>query len=400
MTTSQTRPDLQTLDRILEKTKGRMLFMKQAGISWISSLVLSHKYVWDDEAPTAWCNGTTIGINPDFFVQLPWESRITLLAHEADHTMYDHFDRMKDRNPKVWNIAADYVINNELDNMGFSFVGLEFGCLDHQYDNMTTEQVYDLLMQDPDFVQKCQDMMFPGGTTGDDGQGGAEELPQLCGDMKPTPENEKAARAVIMVNARNAALEANEAGTLSGEATEALEKLLNPVLPWHVLLQRFLNERNQDDYSWRRPNRRYDDIYLPSLLSDNGLEHLLYFFDVSGSVTKAQADRCLTELASLHSSLRPEKITLATFDTKIQDVYDFYKDDLIEQIEIQGRGGTSLEPVYEMIVKDRPTAAIVFTDLDCAPMEDPRIPVIWIVLDSPKATPKFGVTIHLDTTSI
>ncbi len=368
-------PDRATLDRLLEKTKGRLFFMKQAGITWVASGVCSHAFIWDETAPTAWCNGTTIGINPAFFLGLTWEARMTLLAHEACHTLNDHFDRIGKRDPQLWNMAADYVINNDLMRMGFSFEGLEFGCLDTAYANMSTEQVYDLLEKEPP-TQSPMGMDL---------------------DMRPAPDNERPQRISIAVNAQQAAISAGEAGSIPGEAQEAIKALLNPVLPWHVLLERFLNERNQDDYSWRRPNRRHDDFYLPSLLSNNGLEHLLYFFDVSGSVTKNQTARCLTELISLHGNLQPNRITLATFDTEIQDVFDFYEDDVINEIVINGRGGTDLSPVYDMIKTHNPTAAVVFSDLDCDPMENPGVPVIWIILDNPDAVPDYGVAIHLDT---
>ena len=389
--TTPTLPDKASLDRILEKCKGRMFFIDKPGISWIASLVCSHKYVWDDTVPTAWCDGVSIGINPHFFLNLEWGARITLLAHEVGHPMYDHFDRMGDRDPEIWNIAGDFVINNDLDRMGFSFKGLEFACLDHQYDNMSTEQIYDLLIGDPGHCKRLIANLTannPGG------------VPQLSGDIRPTSEQDKPQKISNIVNAKQAAMAADDFGSMPGEVQDVLEKLLNPVLPWYQLLERFLNERNQDDYSWKRPNRRHEDIYLPSMISDNGLEHLLYFFDVSGSVTKAQASVCLTELVSLHENLQPKQITLATFDTQIQDTYDFYVDDVITHIDINGRGGTDLTPVYEMIQEKKPTAAVVFTDLDCLPMQDPGIPVIWIVLDNPKKEPDFGVSIHLDTTQI
>lgn len=374
-----TLPDRSVLDRMLEKVRIRMFFVEAKGISWIAALVCSHAYVWDETCGTAWCNGTKIGLDPRFFLSLDWDARITVVAHEAAHTMYDHFDRIGDRDPDLWNQAADYVINNELHNMGFSFKGLEFACLDHQYDGMTTEQVYDLLLKLP---TPCA------GST----------KPMMSGDIRQPEANSKPERITKMVEAKQAAQAANEAGSIPGEIQAVIEKLLNPKLPWHVLLERFLIERNQDDYSWKRPNRRHDDIYLPSMLSDNGLTHLLYFFDVSGSVTDEQTAACLSNLIALHKDLQPERITLITFDTKIQGEWDFYREDLIEQIEITGRGGTSLAPVYERIVKERPSAAIIFSDLYCEPMENPGVPIIWIVLDRPdEPKPDFGVAVQLAT---
>lgn len=399
--TTLTAPQLDyaALDRILEKTKGRLFFNK-TGCEWVAALICDHKYVWDLTCKTAWCNGITIGINPTFFIKLPWEERVTLLAHESSHTMYDHFDRMGDRDPKIWNYAADYVINNDLDRMKFSFAHLG-GLLDHRYDNMSTEQVYDMLWQDPDARKMIQDKQFPGNSMAGDGSTiEPDELPDMCGDLRPADPDTRPERMAKVIKAQQVALAGNQAGSIPGEITQMIEAYLNPVLPWHVLLYRYFNERNADDYSWKRPNRRSEDIYLPSMISDNGLEHLMYFFDVSGSVTDDQERAALGELVSLHTSIRPERITLMTFDDVIQNTYDFYQDDILTKIEITGRGGTDLEPVYDAIVKAQPAAAVVFSDLDCEPMEDPGIPVIWIVLDNPDVTPDFGSCIHLDTSQL
>ncbi|MFP3608004.1 VWA-like domain-containing protein, partial [Paraburkholderia sp. SIMBA_053] len=74
-------------------------------------------------------------------------------------------------------------------------------------------------------------------------------------------------------------------------------------------------------------------------------------------------------------------LSIVQFDTRIQRTDTWGEDDPFEKIEIIGRGGTSLECVRRDMLEENPTAAIIFTDMQCRPMEPLNldIPVIWIV---------------------
>lgn len=412
-------PDQATLDTMLDKTKGRLFFMP--GASWRGSLLCSHKLIWDHSCPTAWCDGSTIAFSPWFFLKLGQDERVTLLAHELDHTMYDHAGRLYGRDPELWNVAADYIINNDLDRMGYSFKDMH-PLLDHQYDGMSTEQLYDLLLKEGHKPPPIMSLICPedgqtgdkpsqdpgNGPTGPSGSGGTNSpdpsgspIPSLCGDLR-MPSQGAAGKAqhqetiASIVRAVQAAHQSKDAGSLPGEIQQIIEEFLDPVLPWDVLLKRYFTEMSNDDYSWRRPNRRHEDIYLPTLLGDNGLDHLIYYLDVSGSVTDEQVLRFFSEVRYIHNELKPKQLTLVTFDKKIQDEYNFFEGDPFEKIEINGRGGTDLGPVYHHIVKHRPTAAVIFSDLYVYPMyTDPVSPVLWVIMDNKKAVTHFGKRIHL-----
>jgi len=395
-------PDEATLNNMLDKTKARLLFKKGAG--FLGSLMSKHKYVWDyTPGVTGWCDGVTIGIGVSYYLKLPRDSRVTLLGHELWHTGLDHFSRMGDRDPKDHNCACDFVINNMMDHHGFTFEGMN-PCLDHQYDDMTTEQVYNLI-HDPNKVPPpgssfgvCADA-DAGGDGDPSGPGSHPDqsnIPSLSGDLRPSPEGSKIEILTKIVAAVQASQMAQEAGVIPGEITQLLDKFLNPILPWEVLLMNYMNELSNDDYSWKRPNRRYEDIYLPSLLGENGLEHIMKFFDVSGSVDDQQLNMANSEMRYVHSVLKPKLISLVTFDHKIQNEHQFTDDEEYVGIEITGRGGTSLGPVLDHIKKHKPTAAVIFSDLYCYPMsEDPGVPILWVVMDNPKAQVPFGKMIHI-----
>lgn len=394
-------PSRDVLDRMLDKTKGRLFFKHGAG--YLGSLLCSHEFVWDEDCPTAWCNGDTIGFNPWFFYALDQDGRVTLLAHELWHTGYDHFTRRGERNPDVWNIAGDFIINNDLDKNGYCFKRLlelaPGACLDHQHDNKTTEQIYNEIMKPPQ-----------GGNQGSPQQGsgkpgGASDPKSMGGDIRQTGGKDKdgnptgpSKQDIIgkLVKARQASRMAKEAGVVPSEIEEIIDNFLSPVLPWESLLFRYFSAMDQSDYSWKRPNRRYSDAYLPCMHSDNGLEHLVYYLDVSGSVTPQQAKRFFSEVFHIHQNLAPKKITMITFDTKIHDIFELTDEDSFHQFKIHGRGGTCLKEVQKDIEERKPTAAVIFSDMYVSPMEkNPGSPIIWAVMDNKKAKVPFGTMIHI-----
>jgi predicted metal-dependent peptidase len=383
------------LDQLLAKTKGRLFFKKGAG--FLGSLLCDHEFVWDDTCQTAWCNGSQIGWNPKFFTWLTPEERVTILAHELWHTGYLHMARIGVmRCPDYWNIAADHVINLRLQADGYTW-GEKLQSLgaymDPQYANMSTEQVYDLIAP-KDGKPMPQPNGSPGPNQGDQGAG----LP-MDGDVRVPAEGLSQDKLIgKVVKAAQASRMSKEAGVIPGETELIIDEFLNPILPWEVLLQRYFTELSKDDYSWKRPSRRYEDEYLPSMDGDNGLEHIMYFLDISGSVADEDILRFNSEVKYIHDALAPKKLTLVTFDTKLQDFYEFADDEAFEKVVVTGRGGTDLAEVQELIKKQRPTAAVIFSDLYCDPMtENPGSPILWVVVDHKKAQVPFGEMIHIQS---
>lgn len=405
-------PSYQELDALLDRTKGMLFFKKRA--SFLATLLCSHAFMWDIRTPTASCNGSTIKWNPYFFYGCTVEGRATILGHEVWHTAFDHMARLGDRHPRIWNYAADHVINLIMLEDGFTFspsdiAGLE-GLKDPRFTGMHTEAVYDLLIEenppersDPPDDSPCTP----------DGSGGPEgDLPQLPGpddgfgqDLEE-PDTPLIERMSNIIRAKQAHEQSTRtkagksAGNLPGEIEMIIEKFLNPVLPWEVLLRNYLSELSNDDYSWRRPSRRHEDTYLPSLIGENALAHSAFFSDVSGSVTDEEILRCNSEAKSVFDDFSPERLSLVTFDHEIQNVYELYDGDDFSQMKITGRGGTCLHPVMRKIQELNPTLAVIFSDLYVLDYpEEPDCPVIWVVINNPEieplGTPPYGKVIHI-----
>jgi len=65
-----------------------------------------------------------------------------------------------------------------------------------------------------------------------------------------------------VVQAVQAAEMCNQAGAIPGSIKEFLNRFLKPVVPWEVVLHNFFTDLLSEDYSWKRPNRRHQDVYF------------------------------------------------------------------------------------------------------------------------------------------
>lgn len=395
-------PNRDTLNTMLDRTKGRLFFKKRAG--FLGSLLCAHKIVWDLTCGTAWCNGTTIGWNPYFFTACSPEGRVFVLGHEVWHTGYDHMGRLMGRDPDTWNQAADHVINLGMLGDGFHMEPSDLGGIevlrDRRFANMASDEVYNILVQENPPPPPSGGSGAPDNEEGDGGPGqsgnsgsqGNDPFEQAAGDQTRQsgmgtdlrkPEASDIDRMRNVVRATQSEKMSTNPGQLPGEITTMIDKFLNPVLPWTSILRNHLTELSNDDSSWRRPSQRSQDVYLPAKFGDNGLEHGLFATDVSGSISDRDMLRSNSEAKGIYDEFNPERLTLVTFDTEIQNIKDLHAGDSFDSMEITGRGGTDLSNVYEYALIHEPHVMVIFTDLAVNIPPDPGIPVIWIVIGHP-----------------
>ena len=385
------------LDRELDRVKSKVFLGTNS--AFLGPLMCSMNFTWSCDISTACTNGITLQWNPRFFLKTKPKVRPTVLKHELWHPALLHMLRRGTRDPHLWNIAGDIVINNMLDIEGDSFEGLK-PWLDHQYDGMTTEEVYDDLEKKREEELKQMFSKFVWDHK-DEETGLGDEGDIIEADNVDDRKSTEHTIVNAVVSAHHAATISGGAGNMPGEIQVMLKKFLAPKLPWDRILHQFFNELANFDYTWARPNRRYQGMYLPSLQNDRqGLDHILYFQDVSGSISDGDSIRFNSEFKYVKDTYQPEKLTMCQFDTVIQKEDVFEKDDPFDEILIEGRGGTSLVCVREHIIKLEPTAVVIFSDLECEPMEPLpphlNIPIIWVALNNRDAKVAQGQIVHLN----
>lgn len=381
-------------------TRALISLIQMPNNAFVTTLAFSIPINWDKSILTACVNSKEMKINPDFFLSLKKDERVTLLAHEVWHIAFAHLDRLGDLDPQRFNSAADYVINEVLVSQGFTPIP---GWLyDKKYHGMTTKQVYDLLESD-------EQQGKPKASDGNSLDGDIEPVQGVGTEAEIEEENlkEMVIRAntaeLLEATAKELANDSDNqaAGTLPGQVQALIEGYLNPVLPWEVILQNYMSEYDKSDYSWKRPNKRYmPDMILPSLYSESMAEIALAF-DTSCSVSDEELKRYVTEVDYIIKRLEPKRVTVASFDTKVQRIDVLDKGDPISKVKLVGRGGTDLFPVFKHYnkPKNKPTVLLVFSDLYCTPIpedQEPDYDVIWICVGNKNATTHFGKTIHIE----
>lgn len=344
--------------------------------------ILNHmEFTWDTSIPTA-CVSSEMEFkwNPDWFDSLTFQERQIVLLHELWHIACLHTVRGENKDPKVWNSACDLRINNDIAN-GKRFKASMFpvgSLFDDKYSctEWTEERIYEDLKKEKSSKEQSW---------------GQEDTATTSADTEESKMNQ------IQV-VQKAVTVGKMAGNLPGSIEEVLSGLLKPKLPWKQILRNYLQEMLDANWSWKRPNRRFQDVYLPSLLPDDGrLVSIAMFLDTSGSIRKEDIDRFISEVKYVHSEFQPDKLSIIEFDISIRAIKEFLPEDYIKEWTIVGRGGTSYKDVHNWIQKNKPTLAIIFTDLYADPMEpvNKKTNLIWVVNNNSDNANQ-GKTIHVD----
>lgn len=107
---------------------------------FFGSIAMKRPIVLDDGVATA-CVAMdgTIRVAPAFVEKLDREQLVFLIAHEAMHVAYAHLPRLMGRDPQVWNVATDAVINDMLKREHVGAPLMEaWTCRGQQTDPLTT----------------------------------------------------------------------------------------------------------------------------------------------------------------------------------------------------------------------------------------------------------------------
>lgn len=358
-----TNPDYNytELNRLLDRTKSK-LFMDDNS-AFLAPLLCSMEFRWTESIPTAATDGLTVWWNPKDFLGCTERGRVSSLLHELKHVMRLHNVRQGDRCPDKWNEACDIANNRELIAEGYGIdgwwkegIGPTPNC-PHEVE----EDIYDWLPKPGGGGQQGQPT--PGSAGG-----------CTCSGVLQVPGGPQAQQQVVnnVVAAIHAADTAKAIGAVPGRVREIIKNFLEPVIPWQTMIDKWLTEKLDMSYSWRRPNRRYHHagIYLPSRFTDESkLQHMACFQDVSGSVTQDDIIRFNSELKFLWETYKPDLMTIIQYDTEIQKVDVLKEGDPYTEIEIIGRGGTCPVCIRNWIIENKPSAVIIFSDMCMAPME-------------------------------
>lgn len=345
-------------DNILVDLKMKMAMNKEL-IFYTSVLYGLELEIGETPFKTAHTDGTKIVFDEDFLLNMAPEEREGLLLHEVRHVTDMHQFRLAGRDPKLWNTACDHTINLDITADGFKLPNLEHACCDERFKGMAPEEIYEILVDEsPEDEPMMQDLPSGGDEGGDDdaqgqgqGQGAYEDA-----------ENDVKDLLIQAVQMADRSGDSKAAGNVPAHVRRMVEAWLNPVVPWDVLLQKYMNQKCKDDYSWQRPNRRYlsQGLYTPSLYSEQlGAIHV--FIDGSCSVSDKMFSMQVGQIKWVKHNLNPKEIRIIVFNTKIVDEFIFMENEPIN-VEFKARGGTAVRDVVKYMEKNTCEVNLIMTD--------------------------------------
>lgn len=330
---------------------------------FFGALALRLRLAEDSSHKTMAVDGRTVFYNPDFVNSISFTLCQAVLAHEVMHCVFDHMGRQAARNPRRWNQATDYAINQILEDSGFDLEGT--GLLNPAYKGMSADEIYNLLPPDDD-----------------DGSGTGDPMDQLLpgNGQSPAQQNQQAVDWAIA--AGQAAAAAKQAGKLPGSLERFLDALPKAKVDWKAQLRRFINERSKNDYSWAHPQRRFlaRGLVLPGLYSES-MGTCVAVSDDSGSVSNELLQALAAEIDAIASVAEPQRLIHISCDARINHVGEFGPGDKFQMVS-KGGGGTDFRPPFDYLEENgiKPSCLVYLTDgYGPFPEAAPAYPVLWVM---------------------
>lgn len=371
-----------------------------------------------DWCQTTFSNGKALYYNPQYIEALSADQTQFALASETLHCALSHFARRGHRIKQRWEMACDLAVNPILLQDGLK--PTPDALILREYEGMSAEEIYPCLKDnDNDRERELEQNVNPDsdgegeggkgdeqkqkeGTNkrqrseskgkGSDAGGAREENSQKNDDVdgqgaaQPDPLTQQEIESLAVQwqqRMASAAQQAIQAGKLGGAMARMVGHMLQPKLPWRMLLARYLSMVARDDYSYSRPSsRRGDPAVYPSMRSAQ--VDIVVALDVSGSISNNEIAEFIGEIDAIKSHLRARIILLAC-DAKLADgaPWCFEPWEAFElPKKFAGGGGTRFEPVFDWADQQdrKPDLLVYFTDAQGKfPKIEPVFPVIWLV---------------------
>ena len=338
--------------------------------------LISLNKTWREDLPTAGVSikgiNQQLAINPEFWNSINDDVKKGVLIHELMHIAFNHLiTRSNYEDKKLFNIAADLEINQYIDRDWLPAEGIfldTFPTLSLPI-KAGTNAYYKLLQQahEDGTSPELDNLMEQGDSHFTWGEGG-EELSE---------SEKKLIQKQIEHQLKSIAETCKTQGNIPGHFSELIDSLFNveaPKFDWKGYLRRFAGNSNKiyTKKTRRKPNKRYDGNPALKIKTRN---HVLLAVDTSGSVKTSELKEFIAEMHHIYKT--GSEITVIQCDTVIYDIEPFNPK---KEFKIQGRGGTSFQPVIDHFnsTRNRYTSIIYFTDGEAYPPNNVRCKILWV----------------------
>lgn len=269
-----------------------------------------------------------------------------VLAHEYLHAGLDHGSRLEGRDPYLWNVACDYVVNGWLHDMGIGDMPRDGLLYDPKLKNKSAEEIYDMIMDNKRAYTK--EGTFAGRKHGD----------IMGGRMK--------SRDGVSLDdfCRSALMQGLEIHNEQGRGfipeglIEEIRARAMPPIRWDVKLANWFDkyvETAEKHRSYAYPSRRQGatpDIPRPRYIVSEEDARTGTFgavIDTSGSMACSDIGKALGSVVSYASSKNVKYVRVVFCDAAPYDAGFIDIDELAGRVEVTGRGGTWMQPAVDLL---------------------------------------------------
>lgn len=373
----------------LERSISASLLRLRIKSPFFATLALFVRFYPTLSISTAATDGKDIFYNPEFLAELPKAQMDGVLLHEVLHAALLHVVRRGSRQPQLWNVAADIVVNGAIAEQG-CFTLPPGAIRDKQLEEKSVEEIYELLLQNP--PKKCDwifDLLdFPPTGAREGGEGSLE-----AGRNAELEAHWKAAIQQAITIARAS----DQQGSLPSGLRRELGALTEPQLDWRSYLWRYLVRTPNDFLGF---DRRFigRGLYLETLEGES--VRVFVAVDTSGSISNEQMRMFLGETCGILNAYPHLEGTLFYVDAEAYGPYPLESDSAIPRPV--GGGGTSFIPFFDRVAEiwdgQSNAVCVYLTDgYGRFPSIAPELPVLWVVtaggLDLARIP--FGETVRL-----
>lgn len=377
------------------------------------------------DIPTLCTDGRTVFYNPAYVLSLKTPEAVFALAHEVDHFLCRHPQRMDaykragdvDGTPfdqEQFNVSADYVVNAMLLETGVGLMNPSWCYADDVTGEDLIEHVYARKHK-----KKPEQSGNPGqGKGGGNAQGQGNSTYGSSGKAPKGAKRDAAADAAggsfdsllppptdpvtgkqdvpdpaeFREAVARAAAAAKAMGNMPGALQKRVDEILAPQVDWrdHVrmLLTGKMGSRAE---TWNKPNRRrlaLDPIVIMPGKRGFGAELVAVMLDTSGSIyaSPKALEAFFAEVGGVLADIRPKRVILIECDMTVGRVSEASTLDELEYTRkagVTGGGGTSFVPPFEYLASEGlvPDTAIYLTDLMGRFPPEPSYPVVWCTIE-------------------
>ena len=406
-----------TADTIMSRARTRLV----SSHPFFGNASMKLKLIEDSSIDTMCTDGKVIRYNPDFVEDQIMLHNVGVLAHEVMHVTNGHMLRRGTRNHKLFNVACDYAINPILVKGGFELP--EGVLLDDAYENMSAEEIYNILIDQyedqeddddsgsgnsPEGQPDTSDSDDSGSGSGSDSDEESDEdsdgsgsgsgnplddwVQDTFGDQIGEVEDQKNAdgselnesekqREIQDLNVSNAQSEmrAKSYGRGGGGFATELKGSQEEGTDWETLLLSICQDSISEEFTYNRPNRRYiaEDIYMPSR-DKSDVRCAVIGLDTSYSVENKMLNLFKGGLTRIFEDVGFDKIYVVDFTDRVERVTEYNRGDIFDMTDRFG-GGTHFASVTDWIEEEgiNPSCLIYLTDgYGRAPIQ-PDYPVVW-----------------------